>query len=62
MNKPTPEEAVSALLDDALSRHEVDLLLEQLRHAPYERARMERYSLIGMASWRQQRLKHFLIL
>lgn len=49
MNKPTTEEAVSALLDDALSRHEADDLLKQLRQAPHERARMARYSLIGMA-------------
>ncbi|HET19842.1 MAG TPA: hypothetical protein ENO16_04465 [Chromatiales bacterium] len=49
MNKPTIEEAVSALLDDALNRHEFDQLLQQLRQVPHERERMGRYSLIGMA-------------
>lgn len=49
MNKPSTEEAVSAMLDDALSRHEVDQLLEQLRHDPRESERMGRYGLIGMA-------------
>jgi negative regulator of sigma E activity len=49
MNKPSSDEALSAMLDDALSRHEVDQLLEQLRHDPRECERMGRYSLIGMA-------------
>ncbi|MDM7322448.1 MAG: sigma-E factor negative regulatory protein [Gammaproteobacteria bacterium] len=51
MNKPSldRDEALSAMLDDALSRHEVDQLLEQLRHDPRESERMDRYSLIGMA-------------
>ncbi|MEW6691827.1 MAG: sigma-E factor negative regulatory protein [Pseudomonadota bacterium] len=49
MNKPSFDEALSAMLDDALSRHEVDQLLEQLRHDPRESERMGRYSLIGMA-------------
>ncbi|MGC8854428.1 MAG: sigma-E factor negative regulatory protein [Halothiobacillaceae bacterium] len=48
-NKPSFDEALSAMLDDALSRHEVDQLLEQLRHDPRESERMGRYSLIGMA-------------
>jgi len=49
MSKQSTEEAISAMLDDALSRHEVDQLLEQLRHDPGGGERMGRYSLIGMA-------------
>jgi negative regulator of sigma E activity len=49
MNKPSLDETLSAMLDDALSRHEVDQLLEQLRHDPQGSERMGRYSLIGMA-------------
>ncbi len=49
MHKPTPEEDLSALLDDALGRHECDALLERLREAPQARACLARYSLIGMA-------------
>ncbi|MGK0673271.1 MAG: sigma-E factor negative regulatory protein [Halothiobacillaceae bacterium] len=50
MDKPSVDEALSAMLDDALSRHEIDQLLEQLRHDPREGAAcVGRYSLIGMA-------------
>ncbi|GEM_PF-2041466 len=49
MHKPTTEEAVSALLDDALGQHETDHLLGRLRDDPVARAKLNRYALIGMA-------------
>lgn len=49
MNKSGIEETLSALVDDALGRHETDRLLEQLRHDRQARQRIERYAMIGMA-------------
>lgn len=49
MNKPNLDETVSALLDDALDRHEVDRLLAQLADAPKAGERLARYALISMA-------------
>ncbi|MEW6764830.1 MAG: sigma-E factor negative regulatory protein [Pseudomonadota bacterium] len=49
MHKPTIEEAVSAMLDDALGQHETDLVIGRLRDDPAARAKIDRYALIGMA-------------
>lgn len=48
MNKPSTQEALSALMDHALSRKEVDELLKQLRELPEARRKLSRYSAVSM--------------
>ena len=49
MNKTTIEETLSAMMDDALDRHDTDSILDRVRHDRAARQRIERYALIGMA-------------
>ncbi|TQV64657.1 MAG: hypothetical protein FNT29_04530 [Halothiobacillaceae bacterium] len=49
MNKTSNEETLSALMDDALGRHETDTLLAGIRNDRAALERIERYALIGMA-------------
>lgn len=49
MNKTTIEETLSAMMDDALDRHDTEVMLDRVRHDQAARQRIERYALIGMA-------------